>query len=415
MLCIGCLLMLTACGGVSLTGQNVEELLRAPQLSTMQNAVQTALNHYLGETLQLKYPRGGEEMAPFLFEDFDGDGAQEAAVLYTTEAGAKTVNIAVLEQDGSDWLVAYHLPGLGAEVAQAQVVTLTEGGKQLVIGYANANLTEKYLVAYGYADDQLHVMTTQAYDAYTAQDLFDTGLQQLLLVPPATQPGALSMQVYDGSSGEVTLRQTLLLDERLTRCTALDATQSGRRRGIVVSAELSAGGTANQVVCADDGALVLWPKDHPETVVEASSRTNEALTVRDLWQRGTLYIPCLPGSFSTQSTSQRYYAVEWRDYLSDGSTGQFGIFDSTSGVYVRVPLYWNGEIQLEDGLEENVWRICQKSTGETLVVLRIGTNETPLGAYQMLRTKGSVAVMALFGEGCTPSERSILQTGIQFF
>ena len=272
-----------------------------------------------------------------------------------------------------------------------------------------------YLVAYGYADDQLHVMTTQAYDAYTAQDLFDTGLQQLLLVPPATQPGALSMQVYDGSSGEVTLRQTLLLDERLTRCTALDATQSGRRRGIVVSAELSAGGTANQVVCADDGALVLWPKDHPETVVEASSRTNEALTVRDLWQRGTLYIPCLPGSFSTQSTSQRYYAVEWRDYLSDGSTGQFGIFDSTSGVYVRVPLYWKGEIQLQDGLEENVWRICQKSTGETLVVLRIGTNETPLGAYQMLRTKGSVAVMALFGEGCTPSERSILQTGIQFF
>ena len=106
-------------------------------------------------------------------------------MLYTTEAGAKTVNIAVLEQDDSDWLVAYNLPGLGAEVAQAQGVTLTEGGKQLVIGYANANLTEKYLVAYGYADDQLHVMTTQAYDAYTAQDLFDTGLQQLLLAPPA--------------------------------------------------------------------------------------------------------------------------------------------------------------------------------------------------------------------------------------
>lgn len=415
MLCIGCLLMLTACGGISLTGQNVEELLRAPQLSSTQNAVQTALNHYLGETLQLKYPRGGEEMAPLLFEDFDGDGAQEAAVLYTTEAGAKTVNVAVLEQSGDDWNVAYNLPGLGAEVAQIQVVTLTQGGKQLVIGYANANLTEKYLVAYGYIDGQLHVMTTQAYDAYTAQDLFDTGLQQLLIVPPATQPGALSLQVYDGTSGQVTLRQTLLLDERLTRCTALEATQSGQRRGIIVSAQLSAGGTANQVVCADGAELVLWPKEQPEKVVEASSRMNEALTVRDLWQRGTLYIPCLPESFSTESTSQRYYAVEWRDYLSDGSTGQFGIFDTTSGVYVRLPLYWKDTIRLEDGLEENVWRICQKSTNETLAVLRIGTHDTPPGAYQLLRTKGSIVVMALFGEGCTPSERSILQSGIQFF
>ena len=276
MLCIACLFLLTACGGVSLTGQNVEELLRAPQLSSTQNAVQTALNQYLGETLQLKYPRGGDEMAPLLFEDLDGDGAQEAVVLYATEAGAKTVNVAVLEQTGEDWNVAYDLPGLGAEVAQVEVVTLSQEGKQLVIGYANANMTEKYLVAYGYVDGQLHVMTTQAYDAYTAYDLFDTGFQQLLLVPPATQPGALSLQVYEAGAGAVTLRQSISLDERLTRCTALEATKSGRRRGIVVSAELSAGGAANQVLCADGGELVLWPRGASGQVVDASY----ALTAR---------------------------------------------------------------------------------------------------------------------------------------
>ena len=414
-LCIACLFLLTACGGVSLTGQNVEELLRAPQLSSTQNAVQTALNQYLGETLQLKYPRGGDEMAPLLFEDLDGDGAQEAVVLYATEAGAKTVNVAVLEQTGEDWNVAYDLPGLGAEVAQVEVVTLLQEGKQLVIGYANANMTEKYLVAYGYVNGQLHVMTTQAYDAYTAYDLFDTGFQQLLLVPPATQPGALSLQVYEAGAGAVTLRQSISLDERLTRCTALEATKSGRRRGIVVSAELSAGGAANQVLCADGGELVLWPRGASGQVVDASSRTYSTLTVRDLWQRGTLYVPCLTQSLSTKTTSQRYYAVEWRDYLSDTGVAQFGMFDAVLGVYVRVPLYWKDSVSLADGLEEGTFRICRKDSGETLAVLRIGTHDAPPGAYQMLRTKGNITVMVLFGEGCTPSERSIIQNGVQFF
>ena len=150
-------------------------------------------------------------------------------------------------------------------------------------------------------------------------------------------------------------------------------------------------------------------------MVDASSSAYSTLTVRDLWQRGTLYVPCLTQSLSTKTTSQRYYAVEWRDYLSDTGVAQFGMFDAVLGVYVRVPLYWKDSISLADGLEEGTFRICRKDSGETLAVLRIGTHDAPPGAYQMLRTKGNITVMVLFGEGCTPSERSIIQNGVQFF
>ncbi|MEG2022262.1 MAG: hypothetical protein RR087_10860, partial [Oscillospiraceae bacterium] len=48
--------MLAGCSAPGLSARNVEDLLRAPQTDAQQNAVQRALNAYLGETLQLKYP-----------------------------------------------------------------------------------------------------------------------------------------------------------------------------------------------------------------------------------------------------------------------------------------------------------------------------------------------------------------------
>ena len=62
----------------------VEELLRAPKLSGDYGALQTALNDWLGESAQLKYPIQGELLSPFVLQDLDGDRQQDAAVLYTT-------------------------------------------------------------------------------------------------------------------------------------------------------------------------------------------------------------------------------------------------------------------------------------------------------------------------------------------
>ena len=89
-------LLLTGCAGTS----TVEDLLRAPQLSTQLAVVQKALNAWLGESPQLKYPRSGDTSSPFLFSDLDGDGDEEAVVLYQSETSSLNVHLAVLEQQG---------------------------------------------------------------------------------------------------------------------------------------------------------------------------------------------------------------------------------------------------------------------------------------------------------------------------
>ena len=79
-------LLLTGCSSYG----DVETLLRAPQLSGESSALQKALNSYLGGSATLKYPASGDFLSPFAFGDWDGDGEDEAAVLYTADTTGST-------------------------------------------------------------------------------------------------------------------------------------------------------------------------------------------------------------------------------------------------------------------------------------------------------------------------------------
>ena len=107
----------------------VEELLRAPKLSGDYGALQTALNDWLGESAQLKYPIQGELLSPFVLQDLDGDGQQDAAVLYTT-AQTANVCVAILQRDDTgSWQVRQSVEGLAAG-GDEWLVRVAHGGER---------------------------------------------------------------------------------------------------------------------------------------------------------------------------------------------------------------------------------------------------------------------------------------------
>ena len=91
---------------------DTEALLRAPQLSGESRALQKALNSYLNSAVTLKYPNSGDFLSPFAFGDWDGDGQDEAAVLYAADSTGMALQL---------------LTNVDGEFRSAQTLNLGEG------------------------------------------------------------------------------------------------------------------------------------------------------------------------------------------------------------------------------------------------------------------------------------------------
>lgn len=95
------------------------------------SALQKALNSYLGGSATLKYPASGDFLSPFAFGDWDGDGEDEAAVLYTADTTGSNVCLAVLEPSGEDsWRVSRTVEGLSSEVENFNTANLKNAESQ---------------------------------------------------------------------------------------------------------------------------------------------------------------------------------------------------------------------------------------------------------------------------------------------
>ena len=175
------LVVLPGCTVLEDKTAGVEELLRAPQLPGQYSQVQKALNSYLGESAQLKYPATGDFCSPFLFGDWNGDGVQDATVLYTTPAKGQNVHLAILEQNAQEgWKVTQEVEGLSSSVDSIFSAGLQGGtGSQLIVGYGSTQ-GDKYLAVYSYDDQTLDVVYQQAYSQYLVQDITGNHFQDIV-------------------------------------------------------------------------------------------------------------------------------------------------------------------------------------------------------------------------------------------
>ncbi|MGD9560648.1 MAG: hypothetical protein AB7V55_08600, partial [Oscillospiraceae bacterium] len=233
------LLLLTLCfvlgvaGCGTVTMQNTYDLLRAPVLGGGLDEIQNALKAYLGgEEPQYKYPRSGEWRSPLLQTDLNGDGRQEAIVLYSVPETATTylekgsmVYIAVLERVEGVWTVLQDVQGMGTEVISVEVADLLDGETlQLIVCFANANLSSTVFTLYQYIDFRLDKTIQYDYSRYQIGDFTGRGGNDLILVSRSDQLGGLLliyMPIRDGHFVSEDFPAPVKLDANFVSCVNL--------------------------------------------------------------------------------------------------------------------------------------------------------------------------------------------------
>ena len=353
-----CTLLCLCLAGCSMPGEQVqvEELLRAPKLSGDYGDVQTALNDWLGESAQLKYPMQGDLLSPFLIHDLDGDGQQDAAVLYTT-AQSSNVCVAIL-QKGSDgmWQVRQNAEGLADTVDSVGLAQLQPGdASQLVVGYVAAQ-GDHYLAVYSYTDGELSTILEQQYQQYLVEDITGGGSQDLILMS-TLEDGGVQIELLtvdkEGSFQQVAVMG--LSADRFSGCASVAAGVGADGRHYLVLdgwTGISGNNLASVLLYFDEDTQQMVPADQisTEKLYTASLRNVPSLVSQDLDSVGIVEIPTQPdeAGLLNMSQSRRMDFIVWMDYTSPNPEKSFGLLDEETNCYIELPMEWEGNLKLTD-------------------------------------------------------------------
>lgn len=345
-----CAALLSGCGGMF----SLDDMLRAPQLTGEYSAVQTALNDHLNESAQLKYPNSGEFLSPFLFGDWDGDGVQDAAVLFVS-SGSANAQLAVLQtdEDGS-WQVRDVAEGLSDSVDTVRFAALQQNGAdQILVGYTTPG--DKYLAAYAYKDGRLEAVLQQPYTQYIVEDLTGSGTDNLVLLASDAEGQTQVQMLVEGPEGFSLMQVIGLSAEQFSGYASL-AAGVGQYGGNYLILDGYTGAAGNYLASSvlqynmTTGQMNAASLPGTKDIYESSLRYAACLTSRDLDGDGIVEIPTQGEEAGTLNLTQnkRYSFVRWMDFTRTRSEKSFGIVDEEYGFYLALPEEWEGNIQMVD-------------------------------------------------------------------
>ena len=385
---LACVLLCLLLAGCSMPGEQVqvEELLRAPKLSGDYGDVQTALNDWLGESAQLKYPMQGDLLSPFLLQDLDGDGRQDAAVLYTT-AQSSNVCIAILQKDDADiWHVRQNVEGLADTVESVGLAQLQPGdATQLVVGYTAAQ-GDHYLAVYSYTDGVLSTILEQQYQQYLVEDITGGGNQDLILMS-TLEDGGVQIELLtvdkEGSFQQVAVMG--LSANRFAGCASVAAGMGADGKHYLVLdgwTGISGNNLASVLLHFDEDTQQMVPASQisTERLYTASLRNVPGLVSRDLDGDGIVEIPTQPEEAGLLNMSQgrRMDFIVWMDYTSSHPEKSFGLLDEETNCYIELPMEWEGNLKLTDSEQY-----------DGAVELRTVDEDQPVMTLRLARTTAS--------------------------
>lgn len=184
--------------GCGLTA-NVESMLSPPRLTVEQEQIYQALQIAYGSQISLKYPKSGDRLSAFIFEDLDGDSFDEAVVFYEMSGSTAEENplrICLLDQKDGVWDAVSNAAAAGAEIDRVDIERLGSNSRMnLIISYSMVDGAEHAVQVFHY-EDQLIENRRETYSAMVLRDLDMDGTTELFVASAAKASSPATADVY---------------------------------------------------------------------------------------------------------------------------------------------------------------------------------------------------------------------------
>lgn len=333
---------------------SIDTLLSPPKLTSQQEKIYEALTNSVGENIDLQYPKSGDNLSAFTIADLDGDGTDEALVLYCYNKEDE-LRMNVLDETDGKWLSVSDLPAAGTEIEKIDIKPLGEAGNiNIVIGYTVTSGAGKTVAVYQYKNSSLGMAFSSTYDYYYTDDFDGDEKNEIFMIQNITNTEEKSKAVmYEIDIAGLYHPHEVELNSLASDCAKISfGTLYDGSNGIYIDESVGTSIIQTEILKVYKNGISAMKFD-----VEKTKRSSGYLSI-DIDGDDTIETPIQNELFPgySETDSDKIYITSWLTMSKDGLMEKYsGYYSLSSGMAFMIPSSWDGKVTcVSDPIREEI-------------------------------------------------------------
>ena len=354
---IAVLMLLTGCSSVS---GDVSDLMTPPKLTAEQQAIEKALDGYLGyNKYTLQYPREGDYRSAFILHNLDADSEQEAVAFYSLSSESAGTHIMILKKIRGKWQRKSEISNSGSEVDKIDFGDYYgRGYDEFAVAWTELSSTNLGVSIYDLNGNKHSIkgtftqMKTVDLDGDNKSDLIMLRLDRTVRTATATLFACRNDAMVPVSS--------TYLDSTVSSYAAIYATKTDGKNSVYIDGNKGQHGMETEVLTWANGKISSPSFDASTGTVKPEFIRDVTVPCRDIDGNGSLDIPSatvLPGYSDKTDYDKKLWLINWLPF-SAGSLGRSVrscVINSSEGYYFIYPDKWGGAVTVDNAIGDNSW------------------------------------------------------------
>ena len=383
------ILLVTLLAGCDLV-KSPNDLITSPkQQDEQKRKLEQQLKILLPPSSELVTPVQSDKNQSIFIEDLDGDGQQEAIVLYRNPQQKSQVHVMVLQEENNEWHEATKVEPDGQAIDYFGLHDLDKDGvMEVVIGLGESEFeTKKQMMIYGWQDRSLKKNVERSYEGLDISD-YNTDERLELLLVNGERRAFYTAELFHYELGDLVSLSAVSLNSYAFHQQMKSGKLNDGYHALFIDSAIGVNSMLTEIIAYDGTKLIKVGAEQGDLGLKSLPLYSTDLNEDDIIEVGETH---LPEGWIEEGSTDPPYIVRYVTYSINGTSKK--VTERATNLehtfYIDIPEKWHGKVTIKS--IENGIQLVSIANNDLLFEVKWANKETPDSAHIILEeTKDTI-------------------------
>lgn len=374
--------MITLLVGCDLV-KSPNELITSPQQQDEQKRnLEQQLKVLLPPSSELVTPVQNDKNQSVFIEDLDGDGRQEAIVLYKNPQQKSQVHVMVLQEEDNEWHETAKVEPNGQAIDYFGLHDLDKDGvMEVVVGLGDSEFeTKKQMMIYIWQDRTLKKTVERSYEGLDIS-YYNTDERLELLLVDGERRASYTAELFHYELGDLVSLSAVSLNSYAFHQQIKSGKLNDGNHALYIDSAIGVNAMLTEIIAYDGTKLIKVGAEHGDLAFKALPLYSTDLNDDGIMEVGETY---LPEGWGEEDSTETPYIVRYVTYSINGTSKK--VTERATNLehtfYIDIPEKWHGKLTIKS--IENGIQLVSIANNDLLFEVKWADKEIPNSAHTIV-------------------------------